>query len=390
MSRVAVVGGGLSGLFTAYHLVKEGHQVVVFEKSSRLGGHIHSIRMPWGLVETAANAMMNSPRVETLAQDIGVEMHTMDRAFRKRYIFRGRPRRLPLSGLEAFRLMFGIVRRPVPKPGESVERYATRGFGHGATKYLIEPALMGVFGTPLKNLNARLITDYFFKFRSGKVLKARSGSVAPAEGMQAIVDGLEVWLKSKGVEIKMSTLFDQKRIEYDALVVCTDAQAAADIIEPMNTDFALKLRAIRYQPLSTVTIASETPGALKGFGCLFPEDQGFGAYGVLFNPYIFKNRGPAFTETWIVPGMNTDDDQLLASIRADRVRLYKKDVPFHHSLITRWAHALPVYDSAVESLVHETPLPDRLFFVANYWGRIGLTKILDLSASVARKIGELK
>lgn len=390
MSRIAVVGGGLSGLFTAYHLVKEGHQVVVFEKSSRLGGHIHSIRKPWGLVETAANAMMNSPRVEAMAKDIGVELHPMERAFRKRYIFRGKPRRLPLSSLEVFRLMFGVVRKAKPNSDESVEQYASRGFGYGATKYLIEPALMGVFGTPLKDLNARLIADYFFKYRSASVPKARRGSVAPLEGMQAIVDGLEIWLKSKGVEIKMSTPFESGREKYDALVVCTDAHAAADIIDPIDGAFASALRKIRYQALSTVTISTETPGALKGFGCLFPRDQGFTAYGVLFNPYIFRNRGPSFTETWIVPGLNPNDDQLLESVSRDRARLYKKEEPLDHSLITRWVHALPIYDSAVETLVHETPLPDRTFVVANYFGRIGLTKILDLSADVARKIGELK
>lgn len=390
MSRIVVVGGGLSGLFSAYHLVKDGHQVVVFEKSSRLGGHIHSIRMPWGLVETAANAMMNSPRVEALAKDIGVEMHPMERAFRKRYIFRGKPRRLPLSSLEVFRLIFGIVRKVKPKVGETVEQYSSRGFGYGATKYLIEPALMGVFGTPLINLNARLIADYFFKYRSARVPKARRGSVAPLEGMQAIVDGLEVWLKSKGVEFKMSTPFEVSQGQYDALVVCTDAHAAADVIAPMSESYASALRKIRYQALSTVTIATEMPGPLKGFGCLFPRDQGFTGYGVLFNRYIFRNRGPSFTETWIVPGLNSNDEQLLETVKRDRTRLYKKEDSIHHSMITRWTHALPIYDSAVESLVHEMPLPEKVFIVANYYGRIGLTKILDLSADVARKIGELK
>lgn len=37
--RIAVVGGGYSGLTLAYFLEKAGHQVTVFEKSDRAGGH---------------------------------------------------------------------------------------------------------------------------------------------------------------------------------------------------------------------------------------------------------------------------------------------------------------------------------------------------------------
>lgn len=387
--RVVVVGGGLSGLFSAYNLVKNGHQVTLFEKSARLGGHIHSLHMPWGLVETAANALMSSPRVQELSRDIEVPLIPMERAFRKRYIFRGRPRRMPLSGLESFRLMAGMLRRVNPAPGENAEQYAQRRFGLGVTKYLIEPALLGIFGAPLRVLSARLITDYFFAHRSGKVPRRERGSVAPANGMQALVLGLEKWLRARGVEFKMSTAYDlDSQAMGDALIVSTDAHAAADILAPLNSHLAAQLRHVTYRSLSSVTVASDTPGRLKGFGCLFPLDQKFSAYGVLFNPYIFENRGPSFTETWIVPSVNPNDDELLEGVRKDRVHVYGGETdPFHHSLITRWTNALPVYDHVLEKLIHGVELPPRCYIVSNYWGRIGLTKILDHSAQVADQIG---
>ncbi len=386
--NVVVVGGGLSGLFSAYSLVKRGHHVTLFEKSARLGGHIHSLHMPWGLVETAANAVMNSPRMQELSRDIDVPLVPMDRAFRKRYIFRGRPRRMPVSGLESFRLMVGVLKRSEPLAGETAEAYAFRRFGFGVTKYLVEPALLGIFGTPLKFLSARMLNDYFFKYRSGKVARSERGSVAPANGMQALVVGLEKWLRARGVEFKMSTTYDlDSHGVGEALIVSTDAQAAADILTPLNSHLAAQLRHVTYRSLSSVTVASDTPGPLKGFGCLFPLDQKFNAYGVLFNPYIFKNRGPSFTETWIVPSINPNDDELLALVQKDRERLYGRADKFHHSLITRWTHALPVYDSVLEKLVHEVDLPPKCHIVSNYWGRIGLTKILDLSSDVADKIG---
>ncbi|MGB6301946.1 MAG: FAD-dependent oxidoreductase [Rivularia sp. (in: cyanobacteria)] len=41
--RIAVIGGGASGLVTAYLLDKQGHHVTVFEKQPILGGHIRTL-----------------------------------------------------------------------------------------------------------------------------------------------------------------------------------------------------------------------------------------------------------------------------------------------------------------------------------------------------------
>ena len=41
--KIAIVGGGASGMAAAYYLNKNGHRVTVFEKQSILGGHIRTI-----------------------------------------------------------------------------------------------------------------------------------------------------------------------------------------------------------------------------------------------------------------------------------------------------------------------------------------------------------
>ncbi len=41
--KIAIIGGGASGLVTAYLLDQEGHQVTVFERQSILGGHIRTL-----------------------------------------------------------------------------------------------------------------------------------------------------------------------------------------------------------------------------------------------------------------------------------------------------------------------------------------------------------
>ncbi|XLS71868.1 hypothetical protein HN51_028733, partial [Arachis hypogaea] len=45
MMRVAVVGGGISGLVSAYVLAKEGVNVTLYEKEDYLGGHAKTVNV---------------------------------------------------------------------------------------------------------------------------------------------------------------------------------------------------------------------------------------------------------------------------------------------------------------------------------------------------------
>jgi flavin-dependent dehydrogenase len=42
--RIAIIGGGIAGLFCAYVLAEDGHTVDLFESSKVLGGRIRSFR----------------------------------------------------------------------------------------------------------------------------------------------------------------------------------------------------------------------------------------------------------------------------------------------------------------------------------------------------------
>ena len=69
-----MVGGGFSGLATAYYLSRAGIPVEIVEKSGRLGGLIATLQTPHGPVETAAMGMRNSARVDAVCRDLGLGM----------------------------------------------------------------------------------------------------------------------------------------------------------------------------------------------------------------------------------------------------------------------------------------------------------------------------
>src|SRR4029079_4491746 len=123
---ITVVGAGFSGLVTAYLLTKAGREVRVVELASRAGGLIRTIRTEHGLVETAANGILNSARVEAMAADIGVPLLRPRRDARKRFIFRGKPQQLPVNLIEALRIPIGVAANAArlrPRPLETIAKW---------------------------------------------------------------------------------------------------------------------------------------------------------------------------------------------------------------------------------------------------------------------------
>jgi oxygen-dependent protoporphyrinogen oxidase len=145
--------------------------------------------------------------------------------------------------------------------------------------------------------------------------------------------------------------------------------------------------------LTTTCFFDRNAATLKGFGCLFPSDQGFRARGVLFNNCIFEGRGPAHAETWIFGGaldpqvVNLDDEQIRQLILSDRRRFYRKDDLPLAVHFTRWPNALPHYSVGLEKILSQLPAPPpNIALVGNYLGRIGLAKILERAAWVVENV----
>ena len=68
--RVAVVGSGPAGLAAAYHLTLFGHQVVLFESQSELGGLLR-----WGIPEFRLPKSVLNMEIDRII-NLGVEVHT--------------------------------------------------------------------------------------------------------------------------------------------------------------------------------------------------------------------------------------------------------------------------------------------------------------------------
>ena len=395
---ITVAGAGFSGLSTAYFLTKQGFKVRVVEKTDRAGGLIKTIRSPHGLVETAANGLLNSARLEAMCADIGVPLIPTRKQGRKRFIYRERPKQVPLRISEIFKmaLRFGVSARTLrPRQFETIGEWGRRVIGEGATDYLLTPALGGIYAGDPEQLSASLIfgraslPDHLATTRPAKP-KVR-GTVAPPNGMQQLIDCLRNYLAHAGVEFQFNR--DAPVSLNEATVVCLSASAAARYFTEAAPEFRERLGQIEMLSLATVTCFYSTKAAnLNGFGCLFPRDQGFRARGVLFNDSIFAGRGPAHAETWIFGGsldpdvVKLSDAEFAALIASERAKFYGSEDEPLETYVTRWPNALPHYSIELEKILTALPPPPKnVALVGNYLGRIGLAKILERAAFVAEK-----
>ncbi|XLR44602.1 hypothetical protein S83_029262 [Arachis hypogaea] len=83
MMRVAVVGGGISGLVSAYVLAKEGVNVTLYEKEDYLGGHAKTVNVE-GLDLDLDFMLFNRvsyPNMMELFENLGVDMKLSDMSF---------------------------------------------------------------------------------------------------------------------------------------------------------------------------------------------------------------------------------------------------------------------------------------------------------------------
>lgn len=404
---VIVVGAGFSGLVAAWRLVKSGYHVQVFERADHVGGLIQTLPTGEGLVETAANGLRASARVEELFRDIGVPLRRPKPDSQRRYICVDHGiSRWPLSLTQTVIGFCKLVRarsKP-PKAGESVAEWGFRALGRPLTEQVLAPALQGVFAAPASELSARAVLARHFDRGRKKPVRGRlRGTVAPADGMGQLIHGLESWLRKQGVVFSLGREITRDTLPSSAaggtVVLAVSAWQAAKLVREPALQSALA--AVRAVPLVTVTVFFERRPIVTGFGILFQEPNA-GVLGVLQNSEIFDGRASrgVHSETWILGGLRegaelvtATEQRLLDLIHTVRVAQFdeKSRENFLSAVVTRWPQAIPLYDSVIER--HQELFrrgEPGVALYGNYLGEIGLSGIIEDSARLSHQLGSQK
>ena len=400
-----VVGAGISGLVSAYRLLKAGLEVAVLEACDRPGGVIASVSRDGFLYETGPNSALDTtPLIGELVQDLGLggELRFASETSNRRYVVRGGMlTALPTSPAAFFTTrLFSpaaklalmrepFVKRANPDKEESIANFVRRRLGGEFLDYAIDPFVAGIYaGDPeqisvqaafpkLHALEQRwgsLIRGQIFgaaeRKRQKAVAKNTARSFSFAGGMQVLTDALAHSLADRLVlrtaVRRLSRSADGNfTLETDgdgvpttwrarAVVLATPADQAAALVREHASDAAAALASIEYAPVATVASGYAVAGighALDGFGCLVPRKEQRQVLGVLFSSAMFERRaapGRALLTTFIGGRRNPElpgrpEGEIAALAHAEHAALLgAREAPlFQH--VTRWPRAIPQY-----------------------------------------------
>jgi protoporphyrinogen/coproporphyrinogen III oxidase len=194
---VAVIGGGIAGLATAYELSRLGLSFVVFERADRAGGVILSEEVDGFTIDGGPDALLiQKPDAIKLCEEIGLADRLVPtKPPRLAYIQRGGclhplpaasvlgiPTRIgPFLGTKLFslrgKLRMGAERFVPPRRDggdESIGAFIRRRFGREAVDYLAEPLLAGIHAGDVEKLSLLALFPRFAEAerRHGSLLRA--------------------------------------------------------------------------------------------------------------------------------------------------------------------------------------------------------------------------
>lgn len=398
MKKVNVIGAGFAGLTVALRLAQQGFEVHVYESSSRCGGLLGTDQTPYGIAERAANAMIRTRNAERLFEELNLTASHVLESSKKRFIFRGEPKQWPLTFLEtigfAIKLTSKLLRGKKslrPSEQETLEKWGNKNLGQAATRFLLGPAMQGIYANDLSGLSSHLILSPLFTPRKEKY----RGLLTGPGGMQDLVNQLEVRVQSLGVKIHLNSSPQLDDLQ-GPVVIATSAAAASLLTQTKYPELSSILATIRMTSLISVTLFFEkTQSLYKGFGCLIPRGFSIKTFGILMNSFIFQDRDKTYNETWILGGIRQEellqlnDSELLKLLAQERYEILKLKDNLLDFKINRWKNALPYYDLTLEKVqkdLKSMETPD-LFLHGNYLSGIGLSKILDRSDFIAQQIG---
>jgi oxygen-dependent protoporphyrinogen oxidase len=327
LMRVAIVGGGIAGLATAYELEQArgaGRDVEyeLFEAGSRFGGVVSSSLEDGTVIEHGPDSFLTEkPAAAELCRELGLgsELIGSNDASRKTFILvRNRLVALPdglmflvptkllptlltplFSLLTKLRIALELLQSSHPRTGdESVASLVKRHYGQEVVDRLADPLLSGIYGGDATQLSAQAVLPKLveMEMKHGSLTRGmleglsamRAAAVAPRPifttlrfGLQQLVDALVTRLDKARLHLDTPVATVERdgagwKVQgdvFDAVVIAVPAWVAAGLLHGVDAGLSEELHLIPYSSSITVNLiydGEELDPLPEGFGFLVP------------------------------------------------------------------------------------------------------------------------
>jgi len=314
--KVAIIGGGISGLSAAYYLEQERAagapvEYSLFESANRLGGVMFSDRVGDCLVEGGPDSFLTEkPWASQLCAELGIagDLIGSNDSERITYIVvKGKlvpmpdglmfmvPTKLIPTALTSlfswstkFKMLGELLHppRPVGKD-ETVAQLVERHFGAEVVDRLADPLLSGVYGGCASSLSVRAVLPKFVEMEEhyGSLCRAmlaarnrlaamrKAGSYKPKPlfsslkgGMQQMVDAIVARLNPQNLHTSTSVsqlapksggwelVTSRGPEKFDGVIFATPARIASKMLANINAQLSDDLGKVEYSSSITITL----------------------------------------------------------------------------------------------------------------------------------------
>ena len=403
--RVAVVGGGITGLSAAYFLSQAGAAVTLLEGDGRPGGKIRTGDLAGVPVEAGPDTFLaRVPEAVDLCRSLGLGERLVPPATSTASVWsRGRLRRLPeghvlgvptalgpllrsgiLSPAGVARAALDLVLPARPPGGDdpSVADVVGRRMGREVVDHLVEPLVGGINAGRADRLSlaatAGPLAAAAARHRS-LVLGLRRRTVPASDGplflgveggLQGLVDRLCAALDG-AADLRFGTAVTALErlpgggwrvacrpggaVEADACVLTVPAPVAARLLADLSPPAAARLAGMRYASVALATLGyrpDSLAAPLSGSGYLMPRSEGR-----LHTACTFATtKWPALGASGLVlvrvsagrdgddRPAQLDDDALVARLHAEVAPVIGAGRPPEVSRVDRWPGSFPQYE----------------------------------------------
>ena len=332
MQKIAIIGGGISGLSAAFRLERarrDGADIryTLFESSERLGGVMRTERVEGCLVEAGPDSFLSEKQsAAELCRELGIadQLVGSNDAHRRTYILvKGRLVEMPdglqfmvptklwptiMTPLFSWGTKLRMAREFFAKPhtsngDESAAEFVERHFGPEVVDRLADPLLAGVYGGSAERLSVRAVLPRFLDMEAkyGSLSRAMLAAMKkrpPAangprpiftsmkDGMQQLVDAVVAQLDPAalraGMRIQalgreeghwMVLRQDRTAERFDRVIMATPGYIAAGLLRSVEPRLASVLGETNYSSSVTVALGYAAAG-FDGRGS--KREDGFG------------------------------------------------------------------------------------------------------------------
>ncbi len=381
--RVIVVGAGLAGIAAAVRLLDRGVDVRVLAGGD-VGGKAWTERDDGWRWERGPHSFTGrAASVFTLVERLGLADAVVPFGAHgaPRWLVRdGRLRAASLwSGAlrpqEVLGLALGMMRGGALGPEVSLAEVAITRFGTSFTRHVLDAMTTGIWATGPEDVALRAFWPDAHAALDGRsalgaVLAGRLGGRRPAAragsytlrgGMGRIAEAATTRLGERLLSARARALgrdagswtieAETAGFRADAVVVATEAPAAAGLLADVAPASAASLRDIRYAPLGVLHWTSRDAAFPDGFGFLAPRAEALPVLGTVFVSALAADRAPtADTRVFATmiggtrdPGALDEDVQAASDrVRAAHRRLLGRGVTLDRVAWVRHPHAVPI------------------------------------------------